>query len=170
MNFWNNSVPCLHVPRPSLAWHACRASGEEPCSWQPVDVSGFEPCSSRIKSVSSSPSLFHSYLSVTWCRFDQSSVYHLIFHRLAWRDVEVVYFLLNLLTPNVNSSGRTAPLTSKRWILYIYSTNIGSEYFKHSIYSPFFSLQNAVCFIILTYLVPVLFTFYIQGVPKFKKK
>ena len=36
-------------------------------------------------------------------------------------------------------------------------------------YSPFFSLQNAVCFIILTYLVPVLFIFYIQGVLKFKK-
>jgi len=46
-------------------------------------------------------------------------------------------------------------------ILYIYSTNIGTENFKHGIYSPFFSLQNAVCFIILTYLVPVLFTFYI---------
>jgi hypothetical protein len=30
----------------------------------------------------------------------------------------------------------------------------------------FFSLQNSVCFIILTYLVPVLFTFYIQGVLK----
>jgi len=36
-------------------------------------------------------------------------------------------------------------------------------------YSPFFSLQNAVCFIILTYLVPVLVTFYIQSVLKFKK-
>jgi len=66
-------------------------------------------------------------------------------------------------------SGRTAPITSKRCILYIYSTNIGTEYFKHGIYSPSFSLQNAACFIILTYLVPVLFTFYIQGVIKLKK-
>ena len=65
--------------------------------------------------------------------------------------------------------GRTAPLTSKRCILYIYSTNIGTEYFKHALYSPFFSLQNAVCFIMLTSLVPVLFTFYIQGVLKLKK-
>ena len=32
----------------------------------------------------------------------------------------------------------------------------------------FFPLQNAVCFIILTYLVPVLFTFCIQGVLKQK--
>ena len=32
----------------------------------------------------------------------------------------------------------------------------------------FFSLQNAVCFIILTYLVPVLLKFYIQSVLKLK--
>jgi len=73
------------------------------------------------------------------------------------------------LTPNDPYSGRTAPLISKRCILYIYSTNIGTGYFKHIVYSPFFSLQNAVCFIILTYLVPVLFTFYLQGVLEFKK-
>jgi hypothetical protein len=70
--------------------------------------------------------------------------------------------MFNPLKPNDHYSGRTAPLTSKRSILYIYSTNIDSEYFKHGIYSSFFPLQNEVCFIILTYLVPVLFTFYIQ--------
>ena len=31
---------------------------------------------------------------------------------------------INSLTPNDSYSGRTAPLTSKRCILYIYSTNI----------------------------------------------
>ena len=66
---------------------------------------------------------------------------------------------INPLMPNDHYSGRTAPLTSKHCIIYNYSTNIGTEYFKHGIYSPFLSLQNAVCFIILTYLVPVLFTF-----------
>ena len=73
---------------------------------------------------------------------------------------------LNPLTPNDPYGGRTAPLTSKRCILYIYLSNTGTEYLKHF---SVFSLQNAVCFINLTYLVRVLFTFYIQGVLKLKK-
>ena len=86
---------------------------------------------------------------------------------------QIIHFHLaskvNRLTPNDPYMGRTAPLTSKRFILCIYSTNIGTEYFKHALYSPFFSLKNAVCFIMLTCLVPVLFTFYIEDVLKLKK-
>ena len=47
--------------------------------------------------------------------------------------------ILNRLTPNDPHMGRTAPLTSKHCTLYIYSTNVGTEYFKHALYSPFFS-------------------------------
>ena len=78
----------------------------------------------------------------------------------------MLILMVNPLTPNDPYRGRTVPLTSKSFILYIYSTNIGTEYFKHDVHSPFLSLQNAVCFIILTYLVPVLFTFYKQDVLK----
>ena len=42
--------------------------------------------------------------------------------------------------------GRTAPLTSKRCILYIYSTNIGTEYFKHALYSPIFFSSKCILF------------------------
>jgi len=79
-------------------------------------------------------------------------------------------FQANPLKPNDAYIGRTAPLTSRRCILYIYSTNIRTEYFKHAAHCPFLSLQNSVYFIMLTCLVPVLFSFYIQGVQKFKCK
>ena len=39
---------------------------------------------------------------------------------------------INQLTPNGHYMGRTAQLTSRCCILYIYSTNIRTEYFKHA--------------------------------------
>ena len=64
---------------------------------------------------------------------------------------------------------RTAPLTSKRCILYIYSTNVGTEYFKNALYSPFFSskcslFHNANLF--GSCIIHILYT----GCAKIKKK
>ena len=104
------------------------------------------------------------WLTVEQCRDSRQRKGGALLVRVTGRHSEV-----NPLTPNDDYSGRTAPLTSKRCILYIYSAHIGTEYFKPGIYSPNFPLQNAVCFINLTYLVPVLFTFYTEGVLKLKK-
>jgi len=46
--------------------------------------------------------------------------------------------LPNYINPVMPNDHCTTPLTSKRCILYIYSTNTGTEYFKHGIYSLFF--------------------------------
>ena len=75
--------------------------------------------------------------------------------------------MFNPLAPNDICICRTAQPTSRRCILNIYSTNILTEYFKHAAHSAFFFLQDAVYFIMLSFLFPVIFTFYIQGVLKF---
>ena len=131
-------------------------------SWTPCDGRKNRPkhveCHSKIKST-------RYIVASSWIYYRKKK------KTFVGRRIKCLQFLpvFNPLTLNDHYSGRTAPLTSKRCILYIYSTNTGTEYFKQGIYSPSFSLQNAVCFIILTYLVPVLFTFYIHGVLKFKK-
>ena len=50
-------------------------------------------------------------------------------------------------------SYRTANLQILHFIYY--STNVLTEYFKHAAHSPFFSLQNAVYFIMVPFLVSV---------------
>ena len=77
--------------------------------------------------------------------------------------------VINRLTPNDSFMGRTAPLTSKSCILYIYSTNIGTEHFKNALYSPFFSskcslFHNANLFDFC--IIHILYT----GCSKIKKK
>ena len=58
--------------------------------------------------------------------------------QLFFSETFLVLRRINRLTPNDLYMSRTAPLTSKLCILYTYSTNVGTEYFKHALYSPFF--------------------------------
>ena len=67
--------------------------------------------------------------------------------------------MINPLAPNDVYIRRTAQLNSRRCILNIYSTNILTENFKHAAHSPVFFFQDAVYFIMLSFLVPVIFTF-----------
>ena len=77
---------------------------------------------------------------------------------------------VNRLTPNDPYRGCTAQLTSRRCIVYIYSTNISTEYFKHAAHSLFFSSSKCRLFHNATFFGAVLFTIYIKDVQKFKRK
>ena len=66
---------------------------------------------------------------------------------------------VNPLAPNDIYVCRISHLNYRRCILNIYSTNILTEYVKHAAHSPCFFLQDAFYFIMLSFLVPVIFTF-----------
>jgi hypothetical protein len=78
--------------------------------------------------------------------------------------------LINPLKPNDPHICRTAPLTSRRYILYIYSTDIRTEYFKHAAHSPFFLFNMPFISFMLPLLISMLFAYYIQNVLKLKCK
>ena len=74
------------------------------------------------------------------------------------------------MTPNDLYISRTTPLTSKRCILGIYSANVGTEYFKHVLYSPFFLSSKCSLFhnanLFGSCIIHILYT----GCAKIKKK
>ena len=84
------------------------------------------------------------YLPVKWPEREANHAHSILEFGNSWscvsipQNVFLARYVINPFTPNDHYIGRTAPLTSKRCILYIYSTNIGTEYFKHGLYSPFF--------------------------------
>jgi len=66
--------------------------------------------------------------------------------------------------------GRTAPLTCRRYILYIYSTNIRIEYFKHAAHSPFYFSSKCRLFHNSTFFGSCIIHILNTGGLKFKRK
>jgi hypothetical protein len=75
----------------------------------------------------------------------------------------------NLQLPNDKYICRTTPLTSRRCFLYIYSTNIHTEYFKHAAHSPFFSSSKCRLFHIAAFFGSCIIRILYTGVLKFKR-
>jgi hypothetical protein len=77
---------------------------------------------------------------------------------------------INPLTPNDLYISRTTAQTSRRCTLYIYSTNIGTEYFKHALYSPFFFSSKCSLFHSANLFGPCIIHILYTGCAEIKKK
>ena len=110
--------------------------------WRDIKIKIFNGCDAASYSSVLHTNLYRGNWLIIFIGEKSQSAAHstLRFVEFSVNQVRAHLLFFNPLTPNDHYSGRTAPLTSKRSILYIYSTNIGTEYFKHGIYSPFFSL------------------------------
>jgi len=64
--------------------------------------------------------------------FDPRTVQAVASRYTDWATRPILSSNINHLTPNGHYMFRTAQLTSRCCILYIYSTNIYTEYFKHA--------------------------------------
>ena len=109
----------------SFKWKTKTVWGQGDVSIGFFFVKGFSPLNIARKFFQSTDINIHIYLYIEYSCL------------LGFDDV--IY--INPLKPNDPYRGRTAPLTSKRCILYIYSTNTGTEYFIHGIHSTFFLMQ-----------------------------
>jgi hypothetical protein len=76
---------------------------------------------------------------------------------------------LNISEPCVLCIGRAYCYPPNVAFHILFLTNISTEYFKHAAHSPFFSSKCRL-FHNATFFGSVLFTFYVQGVLKFKCK
>jgi hypothetical protein len=77
---------------------------------------------------------------------------------------------VNPLTPNGHYSGRTAPLTSRRCILNIYSSNIRTEYYKTCCIISVFLSSKCRLFNSATLFGSCIIHILNTGVLKFKRK
>jgi len=89
---------------------------------------------------------------------------------MMWVTCKRLHLQENPLTPNDPYSGRTVRLTSKRCILYIYSTNIGTEYFKLGIYYRLLFSSKCSSFHNSNVLGSCIIHFLYTGGTKLKKK
>ena len=134
--------------------------------------------------------IYHNRINPTWSyflsnsqskkftlRYSVSESYIIQQHCVSYRDCtvpnETNYITLSCRTTYIYIYiyiCRTAPLTSRCCILYIYSTNKRTEYFKYAAHSPFFFSSKCRLFHNATFFGSCVIHILYTGCAKIKKK